>query len=80
MRHTIGILALLGSAIASVAGPNWWWIASGDYLNSESLQHLALGTTAVLTLLLWYSGTGLRAERPGGCTILMASGCWEMPI
>ena len=51
MRHTIGILALLSLGIASAAGPNWWWLASADSPNSESVQHLALGTTAVLTLL-----------------------------
>ena len=51
VRHTIGILALLGLGIACVAGPNWWWLASGDTPNSESVQHLALGTAAVLTLL-----------------------------
>ena len=50
VRHTIGILALLGLGIAWVAGPNWWWIASDDSPNSESVQHLALGTAAVLTL------------------------------
>ena len=51
VRHTIGILALLGLGIASIAGPNWWWLASGDSPNSESVQHMALGTAAVLTLL-----------------------------
>ena len=50
VRHTIGILALLGLCLASVAGPNWW-LASGDSPNSESVQHMALGTAAVLTLL-----------------------------
>ena len=51
VRHTIGILALLGLGIASVAGSNWWWLASSDSPNSETVQHMALGTAAVLTLL-----------------------------
>ena len=51
VRHTIGILALLVLCLASVAGPNWWWLASGDSPNSASVQHMALGTAAVLTLL-----------------------------
>ena len=51
MRHSIAILALAGLVIASASASSWEWLTDRADSNSQSVQHIALGTAAVLTLI-----------------------------
>ena len=51
IRHAIVILALIGVVIASASAASWEWLNNDADSNSESVQHIALGIAAVLTLI-----------------------------
>ena len=51
MRHAIGILFLIGLAIASASIYGWDWLNGDDDSNSATVRNIALGFAAALTLI-----------------------------
>ena len=51
VRAAIAILALIGMVIASASASYWFWLSGDAEPNSQSVQHIALGLAAVLTLV-----------------------------